>query len=335
MNWSSGYSAAFYLRTVDSATWRGTDRIEVTGGNISRSLSDLQESADLECINYENQAEQWIRVWMDVRQNGDAAHVPLFTGLAVSPDQDIDGTLRKNTVQCYSVLKPAQDVLLPRGWFAGEGMNGGELVRQLLSVTPAPKTVTGIAPDLSQNIIAENGESYLSMARKILDAMNWRLRIGGDGVIEICPRANEISADFNSLTADSLNPSVRMSSDWFECPNVFRAVKGDEYEVVRDDDPDSMLSTITRGREVWMEDTGCHLNNGESLYAYAVRRLREEQQVAVSVSYDRRYHPDVMVGDRVRLRYPAQKIKGVFRVVSQKVTLGYGAMTAEEVEADG
>ena len=40
-----------------------------------------------------------------------------------------------------------------------------------------------------------------------------------------------------------------------------------------------------------------------------------------------------MVGDMVRLHYPAQGLDGLFRVKSQNIELGYNARTTEEVEA--
>ena len=51
----------------------------------------------------------------------------------------------------------------------------------------------------------------------------------------------------------------------------------------------------------------------------------------VSVSYNRRFNPDVMVSDIVRLQYPHLGISGDYRVVSQSIELGSGARTSEEV----
>ena len=112
MNWNKGYSATFYAAFVDPITWRDTERFEITGGSISRSDSDLQESCDLDCIGYDQSRERWVRVWMDTRQNGAAGHYALFTGLATSPERDIKGTLVETPVELYSVLKPAADIFL-------------------------------------------------------------------------------------------------------------------------------------------------------------------------------------------------------------------------------
>ena len=129
-----------------------------------------------------------------------------------------------------------------------------------------------------------------------------------------------------------IEPSIAVEYDWYSCPNVFRAVQDDLSAVARDDDPDSPLSTVSRGREIWAEETSCDFNTGESIAEYAVRRLKELQSIAVTASYERRYHPDVLAGDVIRLRYPAQGLDGLYKVTSQSIELGYGAKTSEEVK---
>ena len=100
MKWNNGYSASYYAYIIDPVSWREKERIEITGGSISRSEDGLRESADIECKAYEHGKEQYIRVYLDAWQNGAASHEPLFTGLATSPSRDIDGYFEKNTLEC-------------------------------------------------------------------------------------------------------------------------------------------------------------------------------------------------------------------------------------------
>lgn len=335
MDWHKGFTASCYMSLVDRATWRDAERIEITDGKISRSGSGLLESAQVECVRYDQSAERWVRIWMDARQEGTTEHVALFTGLAVSPDRNIDGRLSKNDVTCYSVLKPAKDVLLPRGWYAPAGARGAELAARLLAVTPAPKVVEDGSPLLSGTYIAEDGESNLSMAQKILEAINWRLRIEGDGKINICPKATEPVVTFDNLQNDSIEPKVKTSYDWFSAPNVVRVIKDGMSATARDDSEESIFSTRSRQREIWLEEDNCNLNAAESLEAYAKRRLRESQNVAYTVSYDRRFNPDVLVSDAVTLRYPEQDINGIFKIKRQTIDLSRGGRTSETGEMYG
>ena len=331
MDWSKGYSASYYLGVVDPDTWRDIDRIEITDGNITKSNSGLRESADVTCVNYSIGRELWVRVWLDAAQGSGTEHVALFTGIACSPSVEIDGNRQTHPMECYSVLKPAQDVLLQRGWYAPANANGANLVKNLLSVSPAPVVVDGLSPTLTHSIVSEDGESNLTMADKILTAINWRLRIEGDGTIHVCPKASSSSATFDALENDIIEPQVTLEHDWYECPNVFRAVLGELSAIAKDEDPNSFLSTVSRGREVWKEETSCALSDGETIAEYAARRLREEQSYAVSVSYSRRYQPDVTVTDLVRLHHPAQGLEGTFGVISQGIELGNGARVSEKV----
>ena len=330
MDWNKGFSSAYYGQFIDPLTWRETERFELTGGSVKRTADGLRESADIDCIEFTHE-ERWIRLYLDTRQGDDSAHVPLMTGLTSTPEDDINGYLTSNSVQIYSVLKPVEDVLLPRGWYAPAGNSGAGVIRNLLSVTPAPVSISGTSPNLSASIIAEGGESNLSMAEKILEAIDWRMRIEGNGTIILEPKPTRESARFDALENDVIEPQLKKKRDWFSCPNIFRAVIDSVSAVARDDSPDSPLSTVSRGREIWEEDDNCELNEGETIAEHARRRLKEAQAVAESVSYDRRFRPGLYVGDLVRMSYPKQGIEGLYRIESQDIEMTHGASTAEEV----
>jgi len=334
MDWSKGYEARYYLSILDKETMRDMDKLELVSGSISRSLTDLRESASFDCVRYPfNNEEKYIRVWLDTVQDGSSGHTPLFTGIATSPKDKYSGNLRTNTVEMYSVLKIAEDVLLSRGWYAPVDANGAKLVKTLLSIINVDIFIeeTETQPILSQSIIAEQNENHRSMADKILSAINWRLKLDGYGNIYLGPLNKNPKIIFSSNENDVLETSVDVSYDWYSAPNILRATIDDTSAIARDDDPKSPLSIINRGREVWFEDSDVNLNANETLAEYAQRMLKEYQQVATNISYDRRYWPNVYPGDVVNLNYPAQNISGDFLVSSQSITLGPNAKTSEEV----
>lgn len=331
MNWAKGFEATYYMTLVDRYTWKDTERIEITGGNVSRSDSNLIESADIDCVSYER-GEQWVRLWLDARQDGaDASHSALFTGLATSPAVSINGIIRQNSLECYSVLKPADDVPLPRGYFVASGTNVPALIKnELLADTPAPVAIDGEAPLLAKTIFAENGESKLSMAVKLLTAINWRFRIDGDGTIHICPKDNTIVASFDTLDSDVVEPQINVEQDWYRCPNVFQAIIDGVAYTARDDNLNSVLSTVSRGREIWVTEENPTLNSGETATQYVNRRLREEQTAIMKASYNRRFYPSITIGDCISLNFPAQKVVGAFRITSNNFSLNYGATVSED-----
>ncbi len=336
MDWAKGYSASYYLSILDKETLRDVDRIELIGGSIKRSYSDLRESASVDCRGYDSKKEQYIRIWLDVKQEGESSHTPLFTGIATSPRHQYSGRVKSNTIECYSLLKIAQDVMLPRGWYAPVEADGAKLVKQLLSIIGLPYSYIIVAensPALTQSIIAEQGENYLSMANKILDSINWTMKLDGYGRINIIPieKDPEPKIMFDGNEMDIIESEISITYDWYNAPNVLRCILDDDYALARDDDPRSALSTVSRGREVWYEDTDVMLNTNETLAEYAQRMLKVYQRNSTEISYSRRYYPGIYPGDCIRLNYPAQGISGLFLISEQDITLGYNAKTSEEV----
>lgn len=331
MNWAQGYTSAYYMSVVDAATWRDIDRVEITGGSVKRMTEGLRESATIDCTEYPQGIEQWIRVWMDIEQAGSSEHISLFTGLATSPARDFDGIRESDALECYSVLKPASDIYLLRGWYAPQGMNGARVIRDLLSVTPAPVEIAEGAPELSSSIIAEDNETRLTMVEKVLTAIDWRLRITGHGEIVVEPKPDTAAVVFDPHEMDVLETDIKVSQDWFEAPNVFVAIDDDITAIARDNSDTSPLSIENRGREVWMQESGVDLANNETIEQYAIRRLKEAQQVRKTARYSRRFVPDICPGDIVGLRYPAQSMSGDFIVKNQDIELNYSAKTTEEI----
>lgn len=323
MNWNEGYSATYIMTDVDPVSWRDLDAIDITGGSITRNTTGLMQSANVDVTG--NLGERWVRIWLYATQSDDGDREALFTGLLQTPGVKWSGTTESYAAECYSVLKPAVDVILPRGWYVLAGTNGATAVQRLLSATPAPVEIDGTAPNLTDTIVAENGETSLTMAWKILDAIGWRMRINGHGDITLCPAATEPVINFDSQENDIIEPDVSDSQDLYSCPNVFRAISGNLTAIARDEE-----SITARGREIWAEETTVNLNTGESIAQYARRRLDELQSPSRKISYARRFVPDVFPGDVVQIRNAEQSIIGRFKLTSQKIDLGYGARTAEE-----
>lgn len=328
MNWQEGYSAAYYLTVIDPKTWRDLETVDITGGRITKTTDNLMESADIDVT--QNLGEKWVRIWVEGRQIDDGDREALFTGILQTPGVSWDGNRSTYSAECYSVLKPASDVLLPRGWYVLAGMNGARAAANLLSVGSAPVIYDDASPALFNTIVAEDGETNLTMAWKIVNAIGWRIRIDGRGTINICQQATEPSVRLDTQNLDIVEPAITDDQDFYSCPNVFRATSGDLTAVARDED-----SITERGREIWAEEKDCALNSGESISSYAKRRLKELQSPSRKVKYSRRNLPDITTGDMVNLNFPKQSIFGNYIIKKQSIDLGYAAKVAEEVEKVG
>ena len=329
MIWSDGYTSTYYITIVDPLSWRDTGRVEITGGSIDRSKADLLESADLDTTELPYNGEAWVRVWLVAEQDG-ITHVPLFTGLASAPSREIDGHRESYRMECYSVLKPIDDILTERGYYIPAEVPAPQAAARLLRTGIAPVEVEDGDVCLTESIVAEDGETNLTLAEKVLEAIGWRIRLDGLGVIHIEPSATDVVRVFDANANDVIELSVTDEYDWYSCPNVFRAVSGDLTAIARDEEPSSPLSIVSRGREIWAEESSVTLGSTESLAAYSYRRLKELQSPARTVNYSRRFDPDVNVGDLVRINHPEIGINATFRITSQSLELGSGCPTREE-----
>ena len=329
MDYTRGYKASFYAMLLDPVTWLEIERIELISGSISRSNGGLEQTASLTVRDFDQEQEHWIRVYMDATQEADVDHVALFTGLVSAPKENVEGPVATHELECYSVLEPL-DVPLLFGEYIPYGMNAGTAIKRLLKPTPAPVDIAPDAPALEDYIVAEENETNVTMIQKVLDAIGWQMVIEGDGTIEVRPRPETVAASFSAIGMDVIEKTLSKTRDWFKTPNVFRATSGDMVAIARDDDPESSLSTVARGREVTSEETDVTLTSDEGLAEYAKRRLKEEQQIVESADYTRRFIPGVMVGDRVDINY--DHLQGEYEVISQNISLTYNAQTEEQVE---
>ena len=334
MDWSKGYSSSYYITVVDPYSWGDTERYEITSGSIEHTVDNLLSSADVECVRYAPEKEQIIRIWLDARQGGESSHIPLFTGYTSSPEKNINGLQITYPLQCYSILKKAEDVMLERGWYILAGENGAEVAASLLKVVGTPITVeeSTTMPELKTSIVAEDDESNLSMAWNILTAINWRMTLDGYGRIYIGPYSDDEMASYDARHNDIIEPSITITNDWYECPNVYQVITdtGESY-TARDEDAESIYSIPSRGREIWSREVDVSLGSFDSPESYAKRQLKNAQQLSTTVSYTKRFDPDVQVSDVIRLHYPDQDITGRYMVKSQSIELGHGGKTSEEV----
>ena len=170
MDWSKGFISGYYGTIVDKETWRDTERFRVAGGSVKRVTGGMRNSADVDVGTYNIDGEKLIRVWLEATQNGTSSRIALFTGYATSPTRDINGFVIQHTLECYSVLKPASDILLPRGWYAPVDMNVIRQIRDLLKVTHAPIEIQGDYENitLKSAVVAEQNETNLTMAELLL-----------------------------------------------------------------------------------------------------------------------------------------------------------------------
>ena len=330
MDYRHGYIASYSVAVVDPRTWLDVGWLKIISGSTSRSETGLRQSADMTVRRYDKSIDKYVRVYLDTNQNGARAREPLFTGIATSPGDDHKEGVTDIRIQCYSVLKDAEDISLPLGWYAPAGASTAIILRQLFKGLPEPLIIAAGSPALSENIVAEASENVLTMTDKILTAINWRAQITGRGEIMFSPKPTDPAEYFGLNRNAVVETDFSHGRDFFNCPNVLRVSAGNESYIARDDDPNSPLSTVSRGREVQRSEDNITLAESETLQAYGVRRLRELQQMTETAQYTRLYLPGINVGDIVELNYP--ELKGRYTVTGQTMQFGAPCSVQESVK---
>lgn len=332
-NWSGGYTAQWFVRRVNPDTWVGLDALSgIDSISIDRACDSLLESGRITASSplEDSFEEGWYTIEMQASRGPEFERVPIATLLLSETERSYDRIGSKQlTLVGRSVLAPASQRIFTDGEYAPKGVDGAAFVANLLrKCTPAPVEVDGSFV-LDEYVVFDLGSTYLSGIWKILDAAKWCMQIHGDGTIHILPLPTEPALVLDSVAAGLLMPTVNVSADSTDIPNVVIVTDGIETVTAINDDPTDPMSTVGRGRRVEQMIQNPVRVNGETLNAYANRMLAELGTVEQSYSYRREWWPDVFPYDIVRGRLASSGLYDDLRVSSQSLACGAGVLVSE------
>lgn len=334
VDFGGGYSSSFRLMRVDPSTWADADEI---GGLVSASVerdrsNDLMESGSVTLLATEPPSgEVWARIEM-LADSGTAVERHAIATLLLFPGQ-CKATMGGIEVEMAgrSVLAPADDVVLLAGTYAPLGADGAEYAASLLrECIPAPVHVHG-GFKLSDHVVFARGTTYLEAAWMLLDTAGWCMQVDGRGEVTIMPMPDEPSLLLDKAGARMLGTEVQVDDGLSEVPNRVIAVQ-DELVAMAVDETDSPTSYPTRGRYVDLYEESPTLVDGETLQAYANRRLLEETNLRGKRSYTREFWPGVYPFSLVKGSLPEVGLDEYMRVLSQSLEIGAGTMVSEVSE---
>ena len=335
IDFSKGYVATFSLREVDQATWAsGAELDGFMSASVTRDCTDEYPmieagSVELTLGAWDNMSDGYRRIEMVAEQGGVVERIPIATLLMSSTQSSVDKEAQTARAECSSVLKPCDDRLMLTGSYAPKGSDGAAYAAALIAeCSPAPVSVEG-SFTLDEHVVFGVGVSYLQAAWTVLQAADWCMRITGDGMVHICAKPTEASFVLDDDAKASLVPGVEKSVDLSGVPNRYYAVSGDEVGEAVNDSPDSATSTVSRGRYVDYIDDSPVKVDGETMTAYAERKLRELSTVTREFTYTREYVDGLLPFDAVAGKVDEFGMDGGFRVLRQSLSLGRGVTVSE------
>ena len=330
MDWGASYTVEPIVERINEETWQAQERVSgALSFDVSTSGTDSVPLLETANLSYDGDLEDgWYKLSAIVEQGGkhkEELGVFLFEQATRSYDyRKVTGSLKGS-----SVLKPVDDQIIPLGGYVPEGADGAQWVAKTVAECVNAPVSIECSFTLAQNVVFDPGTTKLKACWLVLDAGGACFHLRGDGTVRITGLPSEPSLELSRANSRMLEPSAKDDFDKSKVPNRYYAIYGSEVAVAVNDEQDSPTSYKSRGRWVDAMDSSPVRVNGETLSAYAARKLREASTVMRKKSYVREYWPDIKPFDIVRGSLSEVGVEGDLTVLNQKITVASGIMVQE------
>ena len=333
LDWNRSYSSAWRVYRVNVETWADGDRVEgidsITVTRDATGDAPLMESGTVTVTNAEI-PRGYYRVVMVAEQDGTRERVDVATLELVRGKGTVDHAAQTDSVTARSVLYPASVLELSPSQYAPAGSDGAQYAARLLRLNcAAPVEVMGGGFPLAGNVVPEEGESALSVAWRVCDAGGHVIRITGSGTIRVMPRPTTPALELDGAGASLLLPSVDYGDSYDGVPNRLRVTEGTNRVTVTNEDAASPTSRQQVGYWIDKSERNQTRVGGETLDAYARRRLAELSVVRMERTYKRKWWPEVYPLDVVRASLASVRLDGDLRIERQSLECGAGITVTE------
>lgn len=330
-DWLSSMSRTYEYYEVDPRTWKDIKLIDnVKSCNIERdSSAETLGSASID-IN-ESLGECYLRVYLITIQNGVREKHPLGTFLVQTPASAFDGRVRSVSMDAYTPLLELKEGQPPIGYSVPKGENIMSIVNRLSREhLRAPIVEARSDEKLYYDFIADTSDTWLTFIRDLASNAKHNFVLDEMGRVLFSPKQDTASLQpvwtYTDDNSSILMPNLNMEHDLYGIPNVVEVIYSNSsehyYSRVVNDDPNSPISTVNRGREIVQRVTDPDLIGDPTenqIQLYAEQLLRELSSLEYSVTYTHGYCP-VNIGDCVRLNYTRAGLVNIkAKVVSQSI----------------
>jgi len=333
LDWQRSYSSTWRVYRVNVETWADAERVEgidsITVTRDATGDAPLMESGTVSATNA-TIPRGWYRVAMLAEQDGATERVDVATLELVRSGGTTDHGVPTDSVTARSVLYPASVFELSPSQYAPAGSDGARYAAALLRLNcVAPVEVVGAGFPLAGHVVPEEGESALSVAWRVCEAGGHVIRIMGNGTIRVMPMPNAPAITLDGTGASLLLPSVDYGDTYDGIPNRLKVTEGANRVTVTNEDEGSPTSHGSVG--YWIDESERNPTRvgGETLDAYARRRLAELSTVRMERTYKRKWWPEVYPNDVARASLASVRLDGDLRIERQSLQCGAGITVTE------
>ena len=340
-DWTKSMQQTYEYYTVDPGTWRDVKRIEkVKSCEITRDISsETLGSANLN-VN-ESLGECYVRAYLITIQNGIREKHPLGTFLVQTPSTNFDGKVEDISIEAYTPLLELGENPPPIGYSILKGENVMDMAYLLsLDNMRAPVVKTTCDVKLHNDFISDTSDTWLKFISDLMNNAKYYFMLDEMGRVLFAPKQDTASMQpvwtYDDSNSSILYPEISVDRDMYGIPNVVEVVysRGNGYYYAKavNDDPNSPISTVNRGRTITHRVTDPDLIGDPTenqIDEYAKQTLRDLSALEYTVTYKHGYCP-VRIGDCVRLDYAKAGLSNVkARVISQNISCEPGCPVSE------
>ena len=340
-DWKASMQQTFEYYVVDPGTWMDKAKINnVISCTISRDLdSDTLGSATIDVA--EPLGECYIRAYLITIQNGVTEKHPLGTFLVQTPSSRSDGMVTDVSMDTYTPLLELKENPPPIGYYIPKKENVMDTAYRLASEhARAPVVPAKCSTTLFNDFVANTSDKWLTFLSDLAAYAKFRFDLDEMGRILFAPEQDTASLQpvwtYTDDDCSIIYQDINVDHDLYGIPNVVEVIYSSNsenvYVKVVNDDENSPISTVNRGREITYRDTQPSISGNPTesqIREYAEQLLRDLSTLEYTVSYSHGYCP-ARVGDCVRFRldrYELKDIKG--KVTSQTIRCEPGCPVQE------
>jgi hypothetical protein len=342
VDWTASMEQTYEYYTVDPKTWKDIAPLRnVKASTVNRDLTvETLGSATFDVT--ELIGETYVRPYLVVVQNGVQSRHPLGTFIVQTPSSRFDGKVRNVTMDAYTPLLELKENPTPLGYSVLKGANVMDTAYLLCrDHARAPVVKTNSDNLLHNDFVANTSDTWITFVSDLVANAKYRLDLDELSRILFAPQQNIESMQpvwtYDDGNSSILRPELTMQHDLYGIPNVVEVVysNGKEYFTARvvNDDPNSPISTVNRGREILHRDTNPSLSGNptkEQVEEYARQLLKELSTVEYTLTYEHGYC-GTRPGDCVRLNYSRAGLRDIkARIVSQTIKCETGCLVTEK-----
>ena len=345
-NWLSSMQQTFEYYTVDPGTWKDKRLLtNIKSSSISRDANaGTLGSATVNTT--EALGECYMRTYLITVQNGIKEKHALGTHLIQTPSVSFNGKVPDYSVDSYTPLLELKESMPLIGYTVPKDSNimaiAYELVREHVRAPVIPAVCDKTIP---YDFVASPEDTWLSFISDLIANAKYTLALDELGRILFSPKQEIASLapvwTYDDSNSSILYPEISLDNDLYGIPNVVEVIYSNSstakttslYSRVVNDDENSPVSTVNRGREIVYRDTNPSISGiptQDMLNEYAASLLKGLSTLECTISYSHGYCP-VRLGDCVRFNYKKIGLTDVkAKVISQDIECKPGCPVSEK-----